>query len=95
VLAVLLVRANRGQEVLVEALRRQVTADLLTGPATRRAFDAALDVHLARSAIPGTALVLIDVDAFTTINDRQPRPPGRGRRAGAPRGRAAGERPGR
>jgi diguanylate cyclase (GGDEF)-like protein len=76
VTAVLLVRANRTQEVLVEALRRQVTVDSLTGLATRRAFDAALDAHLARSVPGGTALVLIDVDAFKTINDSHGHPVG-------------------
>ena len=76
VIAVLLVRANRRQEVLVEALQRQVTVDSLTGLATRRAFDGALDAHLARSVSAGTALVLIDVDAFKTINDSHGHPVG-------------------
>lgn len=76
VMAVLLVRANRRQELLVQALQRQVTVDSLTGLATRRAFDGALDTHLARSVPGGTALVLIDVDAFKTINDSHGHPVG-------------------
>jgi hypothetical protein len=43
VMAVMLVRANATQERLVTALRAQITVDALTGLATRRAFDGALE----------------------------------------------------
>ena len=76
VMAVLLTRANRRQELLVEALQRQVTVDSLTGLATRRAFDGALETAMSRSVPGGTALVLIDVDSFKTINDTHGHPVG-------------------
>ena len=60
-MAVLLVRAKEKQEGLVTALEAQVTVDALTGLATRRAFDGALEKALSRSVPGGTALVLIDV----------------------------------
>jgi diguanylate cyclase (GGDEF)-like protein len=69
VMAVMLVRANGTQERLVAALQEQVTVDSLTGLATRRAFDNALEIALARPVPGGTALVLIDVDSFKTINE--------------------------
>ncbi|TFV67067.1 UNVERIFIED_ORG: GGDEF domain-containing protein [Bacillus sp. AZ43] len=69
VMAVLLARANGTQERLVTALQEQLTVDALTGLATRRAFDGALEAALTRSVPGGTALVLIDVDSFKTIND--------------------------
>lgn len=76
VIASLLVRANRTQERLVEALQRQLTVDSLTGLATRRAFDEALETALNRSVPGGTALVLIDVDSFKWINDNHGHPVG-------------------
>jgi diguanylate cyclase (GGDEF)-like protein len=76
VMAVLLVRANEKQERLVAALQAQVTVDALTGLATRRAFDGALESALSRSVPGGTALVLIDVDSFKSINDSHGHPVG-------------------
>lgn len=76
VMAVMLVRANRTQERLVTALQQQLTVDALTGLATRRAFDSALETALSRSVPGGTALVLIDVDAFKSINDNHGHPVG-------------------
>jgi diguanylate cyclase (GGDEF)-like protein len=76
VMAVLLVRANTTQERLVSALQAQVTVDSLTGLATRRAFDGALEQALSRSVPGGTALVLIDVDSFKSINDNHGHPVG-------------------
>ena len=76
VMAVMLVRANSTQERLVDALQEQLTVDALTGLATRRAFDGALEAALSRSVPGGTALVLIDVDAFKTINDSHGHPVG-------------------
>ena len=76
VMAVMLVRANTTQERLVTALKEQLTVDSLTGLATRRAFDAALETALRRSVPGGTALVLIDVDSFKSINDNHGHPVG-------------------
>ncbi|WP_236834064.1 diguanylate cyclase [Blastococcus sp. KM273129] len=76
VIAALLVRAGRTQERLVAALQRQLTVDSLTGLATRRAFDEALGRALDRPVPGGTALVLIDVDSFKTINDTYGHPVG-------------------
>ena len=76
VMAVMLVRANAIQERLVAALQQQVTVDALTGLATRRAFDGALETALRRPVPGGTALVLIDVDSFKTINDTHGHPVG-------------------
>ncbi|WP_347056867.1 GGDEF domain-containing protein [Blastococcus sp. HT6-30] len=76
VIAVLLVRANRTQERLVAALQRRLTVDSLTGLATRRAFDEALETAMSRSYPGGTALVLIDVDSFKSINDQHGHPVG-------------------
>ncbi|CCG03590.1 Diguanylate cyclase (GGDEF) domain-containing protein [Blastococcus saxobsidens DD2] len=76
VMAVTLVRSNTVQERLVGALQRQVTVDSLTGLATRRAFDDALEAALTRSIAGGTALVLIDVDSFKSINDTHGHPVG-------------------
>jgi diguanylate cyclase (GGDEF)-like protein len=76
VMALMLVRANGTQERLVAALQEQATVDSLTGLATRRAFDVALETALARSVPGGTALVLIDVDAFKAINDSHGHPVG-------------------
>ncbi|MGY2067012.1 diguanylate cyclase [Blastococcus sp. SYSU DS0619] len=76
VIAVLLVRAHDTQDQLVAALRRQLTVDSLTGLATRRAFDQALESAMGRSVPGGTALVLIDVDSFKSINDTHGHPVG-------------------
>jgi len=76
VMAVMLARANGRQERLVTALREQATVDSLTGLATRRAFDRALEAALGRSVPGGTALVLIDVDSFKAINDSYGHPVG-------------------
>lgn len=76
VMAVLLVRAREVQDRLVAALERQATLDGLTGLVNRRVFDAALERSLARPAHPGTALVLVDVDSFKSINDTYGHPVG-------------------
>jgi diguanylate cyclase (GGDEF)-like protein len=76
VTAAMLVRANTKQERLVSALQTQITVDSLTGLATRRAFDGALESALDRSVPGGTALVLIDVDSFKSINDSHGHPVG-------------------
>lgn len=76
VMAAMLVRANGIQGRLVRALEEQLTVDSLTGLATRRAFDSALEAAVTRSVAEGTALVLIDVDSFKSINDNHGHPVG-------------------
>ncbi|MGY1753347.1 GGDEF domain-containing protein [Blastococcus sp. SYSU D01042] len=76
VMAVLLVRLIGVQERLVAALREQLTVDSLTGLTTRREFDRVLAGTLRRPVPGGTALVLIDVDSFKTINDSHGHPVG-------------------
>jgi diguanylate cyclase (GGDEF)-like protein len=76
VMATMLLRANVTQERLVAALQAQITVDSLTGLATRRAFDGALEKALRRSVPGGTALVLIDIDSFKSINDNHGHPVG-------------------
>lgn len=76
VMAALLVRLIGVQERLVAALREQLTVDSLTGLATRREFDRVLAGTLRRPVAGGTALVLIDVDSFKTINDSHGHPVG-------------------
>jgi diguanylate cyclase (GGDEF)-like protein len=75
VMAAMLVRAGRTQERLVAALQEQATVDSLTGLVNRRVFDGALEA-LTRPVAGGTALVLIDVDAFKSINDSHGHPVG-------------------
>ena len=57
---------------LVSVLRLAATADPLTGLANRRAWDERLDEEMERSRRTGTALsvVLIDLDGFKDVNDR-------------------------
>jgi diguanylate cyclase (GGDEF)-like protein len=74
--AVMLTRANRVRDRLVEALQEQATVDPLTGLVNRRSFDEALETTLTRPVGTGTALVLIDVDSFKTINDSYGHPVG-------------------
>jgi diguanylate cyclase (GGDEF)-like protein len=76
VMAVMLVRANATQERLVAALQEQARIDSLTGLVNRRVFDEALETSLTGAVRAGTALVLIDVDAFKAINDRHGHPVG-------------------
>jgi diguanylate cyclase (GGDEF)-like protein len=76
VMAVMLVRANRMRDRLVDALREQARVDALTGLVNRRSFDEALESALTRPVGAGTALVLIDVDAFKMINDSHGHPTG-------------------
>jgi diguanylate cyclase (GGDEF)-like protein len=76
VTAVMLVRGNGVRDRLVEALQEQARVDALTGLVNRRSFDEALESTLTRPVGAGTALVLIDVDAFKTINDSHGHPVG-------------------
>jgi diguanylate cyclase (GGDEF)-like protein len=74
--AVMLTRANGLRDRLVEELKEQATIDPLTGLVNRRSFDEALEMTLDRPLGAGTALVLIDVDSFKTINDSHGHPIG-------------------
>ena len=76
VTAVMLARANGLQERLVSELQEQARVDALTGLVNRRSFDEALESTLIRPVGAGTALVLIDVDSFKTINDSHGHPVG-------------------
>ena len=76
VMAVLLVRARQVQDRLMAALEQQATLDALTGLVNRRVFDTALERTLTRPADAGTALVLVDVDSFKSINDTYGHPVG-------------------
>jgi diguanylate cyclase (GGDEF)-like protein len=76
VMADMLVRAGATQDRLVAALQEQATVDSLTGLVNRRVFDEALETALGSPVPGGTALVLIDVDAFKTINDSYGHPVG-------------------
>jgi hypothetical protein len=91
VMAVLLVRqgeAGTGHRAQGAGHRR-----LADGPATRRAFDGALEKALSRSVPGGTALVLLDVESSsrtTAVSATRGR-----RRPGQSRDRAAHAGPGR
>lgn len=68
--AAVLVYACERRAALLELLRRQAAIDPLTGLATRRVLDqAAHSVLHGASATTGTALVLVDVDRFKSVND--------------------------
>lgn len=76
VMSVMLDRANDTQERLVDALREQARVDALTGLVNRRVFEEALESTAAEPRSAGTALVLIDVDSFKSINDAHGHPVG-------------------
>lgn len=72
----LLTHAGNQQQRLVRALREQAAVDPLTGLVTRHVLDAALAGAVTAGTRPGTALVLVDVDLFKTINDVHGHPVG-------------------
>jgi diguanylate cyclase (GGDEF)-like protein len=75
--AALLVHGADRQDELVALLSRQAAIDPLTGLATRRVLDRAAQSALSGAASgEGTALILLDVDAFKSINDRFGHPGG-------------------
>jgi diguanylate cyclase (GGDEF)-like protein len=66
----LLIRAGQRQDALVLELRRQAAIDPLTGLATRRVLDDAVRAALASDQSDGgTALGMLDVDRFKSVND--------------------------
>jgi diguanylate cyclase (GGDEF)-like protein len=73
----LLVQAGRRQDRLVAQLESQASLDPLTGLVTRRVLDDAVRRALATPAVhAGTALILVDVDHFKSINDGYGHPVG-------------------
>jgi diguanylate cyclase (GGDEF)-like protein len=73
----LLVQAGRRQDRLVALLERQASHDPLTGLVTRRVLDEAVHRALSAPAVhSGTALILVDVDHFKSINDNYGHPVG-------------------
>lgn len=77
VIAVMLVKAGEEHERLVALLHHQATVDSLTGLVHRRVLDDAMDRALSRTAgTAGTALMLVDVDSFKSINDQHGHPVG-------------------
>ena len=73
----LLIRAGKRQDELVLELRRQAAVDPLTGLATRRVLDDAVRTALTSDdSSGGTALGMVDIDRFKTVNDRHGHPIG-------------------
>jgi diguanylate cyclase (GGDEF)-like protein len=73
----LLVLAGRRQDRLVTMLETQASQDPLTGLVTRRVLDEAVQRALSSPAVhAGTALILVDVDHFKSINDTHGHPVG-------------------
>ena len=70
----MLLRAGLVQDRLVGALQEQARVDALTGLVNRRVFEEALES--SSSSDDGVAVVLIDVDAFKSINDAHGHPVG-------------------
>jgi diguanylate cyclase (GGDEF)-like protein len=76
-MAAILVRARSRQECLIAQLRRAAAIDPLTGLVTRRVLDEAANAAIAGAPTDdGTALVLIDLDRFKSINDTYGHPVG-------------------
>jgi diguanylate cyclase (GGDEF)-like protein len=72
-----LVRARNHQESLIAQLRRAAAIDPLTGLVTRRVLDEAAQSALSGAGQDdGTALILIDLDRFKSINDTYGHPVG-------------------
>ena len=68
-MSAVLTRATVVQHRLVDQLRQQAAVDPLTGLVTRRVLDDAVSAISAATSELGSALILIDVDKFKTIND--------------------------
>jgi diguanylate cyclase (GGDEF)-like protein len=75
--SLLLIRGVERSEALMAQLQRQAATDPLTGLVTRRVLDNAARTALTGAAThTGTALLVIDVDRFKTINDSHGHPAG-------------------
>jgi diguanylate cyclase (GGDEF)-like protein len=68
---VMLVSSAEAREVTMAKLAHRAATDSLTGLVTRRAFEKATNVALtsARSS-DGTALLMVDLDKFKSVNDQ-------------------------
>jgi diguanylate cyclase (GGDEF)-like protein len=76
-MTVLLVLSGRSQDRLVALLRERAAIDPLTGLVTRGVLDEAVHAALLGAVRQeGTALILLDVDRFKTINDTYGHPVG-------------------
>lgn len=75
--AALLVRSAERQVLLINEFAQRARIDPLTGLVTRRAFEEAAAAALSRQPNPaGTAVVLLDVDWFKSVNDEYGHPGG-------------------
>ncbi len=75
--AALLIRAGERQDGLVTQLHHQAAIDALTGLATRRVLDQAAQSALAGATrAEGTALIVLDIDDFKSVNDQHGHPGG-------------------
>jgi diguanylate cyclase (GGDEF)-like protein len=75
--AALLVRGAERQVLLISEFAHTARIDPLTGLVTRRAFEeAALAALSVQPNVEGTALVLLDVDWFKSVNDEYGHPGG-------------------
>ena len=73
----LLIRSGERQDALIARLEEQAAIDSLTGLVTRRVLDEAARSALSGAASgDGTALILIDVDEFKSVNDAHGHPGG-------------------
>lgn len=73
----LLIRSGERQDALIARLEEQAAVDSLTGLVTRRVLDEAARSALSGAASgDGTALILVDVDEFKSVNDRHGHPGG-------------------
>jgi diguanylate cyclase (GGDEF)-like protein len=76
-MTVLLARLGEANHELVERLRAQAAIDPLTGLVTRRVLtDAAQSAVSSASEDTGTAMILLDIDRFKTVNDTYGHPVG-------------------
>jgi diguanylate cyclase (GGDEF)-like protein len=74
---VLLLHAGERNDRLIQQLERQAAVDPLTGLMTRRVLDTAVKSAIDGAGdTAGTALLLMDVDKFKTINDVHGHPAG-------------------
>jgi diguanylate cyclase (GGDEF)-like protein len=72
----LLILGEERQARLVAQLRHLAAVDPLTGLVTRRVLDESARAALSSTASDGTALILLDVDDFKSVNDHYGHPAG-------------------